>query len=391
MAGLSRQLPFTLRNQCKFMAGGFIRRLTKRFFIVLNCIVCACFLLACLVPYLNPATWWPIGFLGLMFPYLAILLIFFMLFWLITKPRLSILPLITLLIGLKQLSTLFATHFKSNFTNVKIEPRLRIADWNVGSLVGLSKGRDKQKAIRKQIASALINLDPDVICLQEFNHSYTQGKQADNIGLLLKDYPHYFFSEDYQKGKGFFLYGSIIFSKYPIIHTGKIQYPGQRAESLIYADIVKGGDTVRLFTTHLQSFRFSPADYQDIERIQQQDKELFDASKNIFKKMKVAFTRRGAQANIVRENLEESPYPSIICGDFNDVPNSYTYFRIRGNWQDAFLEKDFGIGRSYIALAPTLRIDYIIPDPNFEIHQFDMIDEDLSDHLLLVADVSLKK
>jgi endonuclease/exonuclease/phosphatase family metal-dependent hydrolase len=107
--------------------------------------------------------------------------------------------------------------------------------------------------------------------------------------------------------------------------------------------------------------------------------------------MRVAFTRRGIQANIVRETLDDSPYPSIICGDFNDVPNSYTYFQIRGTWQDAFLEKDFGIGRTYIALAPTLRIDYILPDPAFEIHQFDMIDEDLSDHLLLVADVSLKK
>lgn len=370
---------------------GMIRRFTKRFFIVLNCIVCVLFLLACLVPYLNPATWWPIGFLGLMVPYLVILLVFFMLFWLITKPRLCILPFITLLIGFRQLSTLFALNAKSTFTTVKIEPRIRIADWNVGSLVGLSKGRDKQKAIRKQIASALINTHADVICLQEFNHSYTQGSQADNIGLLIKEYPHYFFSEDYQKGKGFFLYGSIIFSRYPIIHSGKIQYPGKRAESLIYADIVKGKDTIRLFTTHLQSFRFSASDYQDIERIQQQDKELFDASKNLFKKMKVAFTRRGLQANIVREALDDSPYPSVICGDFNDVPNSYTYFQIRGAWQDAFLDKDFGIGRTYIALAPTLRIDYILPGPGFEIHQFDMVDEDLSDHLMLVADVSLKK
>ncbi|BAV09581.1 endonuclease/exonuclease/phosphatase family protein [Filimonas lacunae] len=368
-----------------------IRTFTKRFFIVLTSIVCVCFLLSCLVPYLTPARWWPIGFLGLMVPYLVILQVFLILFWLITKPRWSILPLLTLSIGYKQLQSLFATNLKSNFSNVKIEPRLRIVDWNVGSLVGLSKGKDKQKMIRKQIADAILNLEPDIICLQEFNHSYTQGRQADNIGLLVKEYPHYFFSEDYKKGNGFFLYGSIIFSRYPIIHTGKIQYPGKRAESLIYADIVKGKDTVRLFTTHLQSFRFSTADYQDIDKIQQQDKELFDASRNIFKKMKVAFTRRGIQANIVRETLDDSPYPSIICGDFNDVPNSYTYFHIRDNWQDAFLQKDFGIGRTYIALAPTLRIDYILPDEHFNIHQFDMVDEDLSDHLLLVADVSFKK
>lgn len=370
---------------------GMIRRLTKRFFILLNSIVCVLFLLSCLVPYLNPARWWLIGFLGLMVPYLVILLIFFILFWLITKPRWSILPLLTLLIGLKQLNTLFAFHMKSGFTTVKIEPRLRIADWNVGSLVGLSKGKDKQKVIRKQLADALINLHPDVICLQEFNHSYTQGPQANNIGLFSKQYPYYYFSEDYKKGNGFYAYGSIIFSRHPIIRTGKIQYPGKRAESLIYADIVKGKDTIRVFTTHLQSFRFTASDYEDIDRIQQQDKELFDASKNVIKKMRVAFTRRGIQAIMVREALDKSPFPSVICGDFNDVPNSYTYFHIRGDRQDAFLEKDFGIGRSYIALAPTLRIDYILPDDHFIVDQFDMIDEDLSDHLLLVTDVSLKK
>ena len=81
----------------------------------------------------------------------------------------------------------------------------------------------------------------------------------------------------------------------------------------------------------------------------------------------------------------------MICGDFNDVPSSFTYFRIKGGWQDAFLQRGFGIGRSFIALAPTLRIDYILPDNHFEVRQFDMIDEDLSDHIMLVSDIRLKK
>jgi len=73
------------------------------------------------------------------------------------------------------------------------------------------------------------------------------------------------------------------------------------------------------------------------------------------------------------------------------VPNSYAYFHIRSKRQDAFLAKDFGIGRTFNAIAPTLRIDYILPDKNFEVQQFDMVDEDLSDHLMLVTDLSLKK
>ena len=107
--------------------------------------------------------------------------------------------------------------------------------------------------------------------------------------------------------------------------------------------------------------------------------------------MRAAFQRRGAQTDIVYNEVKASPYASVVCGDFNDVPNSYTYFHIRGLRQDAFLEKDFGIGKSFNALAPTLRIDYILPDTTFNIKQFDMVDEDLSDHSMLVTDLHIKK
>ena len=107
--------------------------------------------------------------------------------------------------------------------------------------------------------------------------------------------------------------------------------------------------------------------------------------------MLLAFSRRTAQAILVKNKLNESPYPYLICGDFNDVPNSFTYFHIRENMQDVFLAKGFGIGRSFISLAPTLRIDYILTNRRFNIQQFDMVDEDLSDHIMLVSDVVLKK
>ena len=122
-----------------------------------------------------------------------------------------------------------------------------------------------------------------------------------------------------------------------------------------------------------------------------QDPETLAASKNIIRKMKHAFTQRGAQADLAKAEIEKSPYRSVLCGDFNDVPNSYTYFTLKGIRKDAFLQKSLGIGRTYLSLAPTLRIDYILPGNEFDVLQFDMIDENLSDHLLLVSDLKLKK
>lgn len=373
------------------MAGKLLRKLSKRIFIYITAIVCFLFLLSCLAPYLNPARWWFIGFLGLGVPYLVILLVFAIIFWLIFKPRWALLPFICLLIGWKQLSVLFATHYHDTFVQEKTDSTIRIVDWNVGSMYGLSENTDTRKHNRTEIAGAVIKLEPGIICLQEFNHSYTQGEEANNIGLFTKDYPYYYYSKDYDKRNGFYTAGSIIFSKYPIIDSGKIKYPGNIAESFIYADILIHSDTIRVYTLHLQSFKFSPEDYSDMEKITEQNDETLKASQNIFTKMKTAFTRRGIQAEVVRKETDKSPFPNIICGDFNDVPNSFTYFHIRDGRKDAFLEKNFGIGRTYIALAPTLRIDYILPDNHFNVLQFDMVDEDLSDHIMLVSDVSLKK
>jgi endonuclease/exonuclease/phosphatase family metal-dependent hydrolase len=367
------------------MPKSVVRRVTKVVFITLNVVVVVLFLLACLSPYINPARWWLSGFTGLIFPYLLLALIFFTILWLFAKPRLALIPVISLLIGWKQISVVFAWHPGAGFSKNRAANVLRLVDWNVHSFNGSSDFNDVKRNMPHELSASIIKLNPDVICMQEFNNA----ANADHFSHFKEAYPYHYFSDDFHRANSSYQSGCIIFSKFPIIDSGRLEYPSE--ESLIFADIVKGGDTIRIYTTHLQSFRFEKADYNNLEKIKEQDDERLAASKSIYRKMKLAFNRRGTQANMVRDAIAKSPYPSIICGDFNDVPNSFTYFRIRGERQDAFLKKDFGIGRSFIALAPTLRIDYILPTLHFEVKQFDMVDEDLSDHIMLVTDLVLKK
>jgi endonuclease/exonuclease/phosphatase family metal-dependent hydrolase len=367
------------------MAKNVFRRATKIVFVTFNVIVSVLFLVTCLSPYVNPARWWLNGFTGLIVPYLLLALILFVFFWLAMKPKLVWISLLTLALGWQQIKVVFAWHPGAGFSKRRHDNVLRLVDWNVQSFNGLSKNKENKKLVPGELAASIIKLQPDVICMQEFNNA----SNADNISLFSKQYRYHYFSKDYERSNSGYQSGCIIFSKFPIIDSGKIAYPV--AESLIYADIVKGDDTIRIYTTHLQSFKFKKEDYTDLEKIKDQDDESLSASKSILRKMKLAFSRRGIQANIVRAEIDKSPYPSVICGDFNDVPNSYAYFHIRGERRDAFLEKGFAIGRTFIALAPTLRIDYILPDPRFEVKQFDMIDEDLSDHIMLVTDLLLKK
>ena len=367
------------------MARNLFRRIIKTTTIVINAVVSIIFLVACLAPYVNPKNWWITGFAGLAVPYLILVLLFFLIFWLVMRPIWALLPLLTLGIGWQQLSVVFAWHPGAGMSKRKPQNSLRIIDWNVQSFNGLSNTKAAKKLVPNELAASVLKLDPDVVCMQEFN----TATNADNIALFQKRYPYYYFSRDYQRDGGKYLSGCIIFSKYPMIDSGKIKYPV--AESLIYADILKGEDTIRIYTTHLQSFKFKQEDYEDMEKIKDQPDENLAASKSLVRKMKLAFARRGTQANIVRDEIDKSPYRLIICGDFNDVPNSYAYFRIKGQRQDAFLKKGFAIGRSFISLAPTLRIDYILADRSFEIKQFDLVDENLSDHLMLVSDILVKK
>ncbi len=366
-----------------------IRKLTRRICLAATLLVAISFLLSCLVEFVSPASWWIVSFFGLAVPYLVAILLLLVLFWLIAKPAFALIPVAALAIGYRQINAFFAFNISSQPVAQKSAEKIRILSWNVRNFVAITDNKERIKHNKQEIVASILSTNADVLCLQEFNHSSTKGAQDDNISLFTAKYPHYHFSRDLVKKNGFYEYGSIIFSRYPIVNRGRIRYRGRTAESLVFIDIAKGKDTIRIHTTHLQSFRFNEADYQDIEKIQQQDDETLRASLNIFQKMKRAFVQRGNQAATVRKQLDKSPYPSIITGDFNDVPNSFTWFHIKGNYSDAFLKKGFGVGRTYISLAPTLRIDYILSSPRWEVDHFDMIDEALSDHLMLVADLKL--
>jgi endonuclease/exonuclease/phosphatase family metal-dependent hydrolase len=164
----------------------------------------------------------------------------------------------------------------------------------------------------------------------------------------------------------------------------------QKVESLISADILVNGKTIRIFTTHLQSVLFKPKDFRNVEIIRNAEDSMLQASRSLAKKLKDAVGLRGYQADTVRNQLDKSPYPLVICGDFNDVPNSYTYFHIRGNLQDAFISRNFGIGRTYVRISPTLRIDYILPSRDFEVVQSRKLNSPYSDHHAVIADLRLQ-
>lgn len=366
------------------------RLFTKRFFIYCNIVVVFFFLLACIAPSLNPQKWWFISFLGLGFPFLLVLVIFFLAGWLIiAKPRLAFISGIALLFGIKSILVFFAFHKPGGFNYTKAPGHIRIATWNVARFLELKMSNNKASQKRLKMFELIKQQNADILCLQEF-HTSTRPEYYDNITPIQKElgYPYYYFSFD-TDGDSLY-YSSIIFSRYPVIDSGFVRYPRPTLpDVLLYAGFRVGNDTIRVYTTHLQSLQFGKNDYSRIEKLKDGD-SLIANSKNLLSKIKRGLVNRSIQAGIINDVLAVSPHPVLLCADLNDVPNSYTYKKVKGDMQDAFLKKGFGIGRTFTGLSPTLRIDYIFADKHFRVKQFNRITKKLSDHYMLIADVELK-
>lgn len=351
----------------------------------------AVYIIAALAPYLNPVRWWLVAILGLTFPYFLLALIALTVFWLLFRRRTALFLMLVMLLGWKSISVVFSFHLPHRFGYKKSSGTLRIASWNVARFIEIRENNNKGSQTRTKMMELLREQNADILCLQEF-HDATRPGFYHNIDYIEEElgYPYHYYLYD---PDGYHLYyGSVIFSRMPILKTGYVRYPRPTLpDALLYADILHNNDTVRIYTTHLQSVMLRKNELETIENIETPDDRLIQNSRPILGKLKTGFKSRSIQAGIIRGVLDKSPYPALLCADFNDVPNSYTYFTIKGNMQDAFLKKGSGFGRTFTSLSPTLRIDFIMASPELEVRQFNRIIKPYSDHYMLLADVRFRE
>ena len=384
------------------MPKSVFRRLTKHAAIITNFIVVLFFMLGCYSAYFFSKGLWPIGLISLSLFYLLLILIGFFFFWLIVKPRWTALFIVTIAITQSHIRQIIPLRFSAPFTVKKDNNHLRVMSWNAAQfdILHAKKQPEKQQEMVDQIKS----FDPDIACIQEMvagdsivnTHTPYYKRFAfiplDSFAKRL-GYSEYFYSYNYKEN---FLdqqhFGIIIFSKYPIINRQAISYyPHDYNSRFQYVDIVKNSDTFRVFNVHLQSLRFSILNREYIDNPSIQSEKDIAKSKSILNKFRVGFQRRKTQADRIRNEMEKSPYPVIVCGDFNDVPNSYPYETIGRGMKNAFAEKGAGLGRTFSGISPTLRIDHIFVDEHFTVEQFKRVPKDLSDHFAIITDLSKAK
>ena len=374
---------------------GLIRNIIKKTLIAINTIVCISMLLLYTLPYSNQDYFWMLNIIAISFPLLLLIQCGFLIWWLIIKPRLAFIPIIFCVLSYKLIFSVIGIQ-----SSEKNEPQkhssYNLLSWNVHMFNFFGhRGKPEPKMIRK-----VKDRNAAIFCMQELvfsldtNSAFTLEKIKKQLGysygVVANDRSFGVHTNTKTLKQKYLPFCIGIFSKYPIIKWKKIQSLPEYNHTFLWADILLKEDTVRVFNIHLQSMYLAKDDYEFIEHIDRQDVEdVSNHGKNIIRKIKNANYLRAIQILDVKKAILESPHPVILAGDFNDVPNSYAYQQMRRLLKDAFLEKGQGIGRTFLKIFPTLRIDYIFTPNHFQIHDFTTHQWGMSDHNAIEASFSI--
>ncbi len=353
--------------------------------------------IASLAAYIPPVKCWWIAISVPLFPFLFVLNLVLTGYWLYQRKWLLIfLHGLILIPGLKTFGAQWA--IRCFDTSADSQKQLSVLSFNVrnfdfynwkGNYLGTS-------TVRQDILNLIAKQKPDILCFQEFFHSDT-GKYR--IMQYLSDtlgYTEHFTVFPIRLYRCY-NFGMAIYSRYPIINSQQVPMPRlsgrRRTRNLnlcLYADIRIGKDTVRVYNIHFQSYRFGRQEYElATEGLQANRERNLRTISSLIRKMKRAQGLRTLQVKKVREHMEKSPYPIILCTDLNDTPSSWSYWHLRKKLKDAFLEKGNGLGITYAGPFPALRIDYILHSESLTCSHFKVIRRKLSDHYPLYARFNL--
>lgn len=314
----------------------------NKLMFVLNVLLTLATFIAYLLPFLAPKLFPILSVFTLIMPLMLVLNGLFFIYWLLQLKKQMLLSGLVLLLGITFISKFY------KFSGRDTEPEegdIRLMSYNV-RLFNMYKWLP-QDGIVDSVKAFVAKHDPDIICFQEFANA---GEPR------IKGFKYKFVFSNNDNPKS----GQAIYSKYKIVDTGTIRFPNT-SNNVIFADIKKGKDTIRMYSMHLQSIRIS----QDIH--EQMDEQR---SRAIFRRLSNAFKKQQHQAEMISAHKKECPYPMVICGDLNNSAFSYVYRSVRGNLQDAFEEAGKGFGKSYNFKYYPARIDYIFADKRLQVKEY---------------------
>jgi endonuclease/exonuclease/phosphatase family metal-dependent hydrolase len=351
---------------------------------------------ALISPYVSPEKGWFFAFAGLLYPYLLLGNMLFVLLWLFVRWKRSLWSLLVILAGWSHMATTYQISGKSKAYDSP-EDHIAVMSFNVRNfdLYNYKKDWTPNVEKRNRIFDFLMSHPCDILCFQEYvQDSSGEFKTTDTLKQLLKTYNRH--NEYTVNSRNKIYFGIATYTRYPIAGKGRINFSNSKANLCIYTDIVVKEDTIRIYNAHFESVHLSRTDQDFAEDISdlntdRKGSEIRERSRMLASRLKRAFIRRCTQADTVAAHIANCPYPVVVCTDLNDTPVSYAYRTLSKGLKDAFRESGSGLGKTYEAIAPSFRIDYIFHSKDFSSYNFSIHRGDLSDHYPISCDLEMRK
>ncbi|MFA5649018.1 MAG: endonuclease/exonuclease/phosphatase family protein [Bacteroidales bacterium] len=339
-------------------------------------------LLSYLSVYAEPTLFWYLGFIGLLYPFILLINVAFLVYWIARWEWFFLYPALLIIIGLSHFANFFQFPFSKN--NLETDSDLKVISYNVNLFHLYSWS--KEPPTFNSVYAFLRSESPDIVCLQEFYVDSIQFTEND-ARQMFKYNAHFGYIVNRPKSG----YGMATYSRYPIVDTGELKFDNS-ANACIFTDILVGNDTLRVYNIHLQSFRLEERNLNFLlSQEYRKESQTMDEIKDISFRFRDALRKRAHQVDKVTEHMFSSPYPVIACGDFNESPISYNYHRMTKQLNDAFVEAGVGVGHTYKGFFPSFRIDYILYNPKFTATSYSSPKIYHSDHFPVVTTLAKKK
>ncbi|MDY3978495.1 MAG: endonuclease/exonuclease/phosphatase family protein [Tidjanibacter sp.] len=332
-------------------------------------------LLALLSKWISPQHASVLAFLGLFYPIIYIVNCICGLWWAIRWRKLFFVSLAVLLMGFGNLKLFYHNDLRKEYS---APPRGRDEITLVSFNVMNFSAPDDSNGVK--CYDAIINFLNErrvaIVCMQEayFSQSFDVQQLKERLSGI--SYSHHVNSS----GSGEHGSGLVILSTYPIVRNGIVQIDSTSVRS-IWSDLKIGRDTVRVVCNHLQSTAIDQEDMHTTLTPQiMEDTLAREKLMVVGRKMARNYRARAEQAELLHRFVEESPYRTIVCGDFNDTPVSYAVNKVSSGMQDAFVECGRGTCPTFKGFWNLFRIDYVLLSDGLAVKHYSSFDLEMSDH-----------
>lgn len=349
---------------------------------LLSILSAVAFLVSCLSPFVSPELIGWVALPGLFFPWFLLLQMVWLFVWLVLNKRYALYTLLILLLG----SYNIVQYFGWSSPAQSLGHSISVMSWNVKNFDLYSWANNV--FVKQKMMLLIEQQQADILVLQEFYTDETE--QYNTIKQLQEWYPYNHFrrSLTLQNSK---YWGQVTLSKYPIIGKELMRFSNTKHNMCLITDIAVGDDTISIYNVHLQSIHFDEADYESVQTVTGGNLKNLSVG-TLLSKLNIAYKKRAHQTDTIVQHILQNKYPVVLCGDFNDSPNSFAYRRLNQHLKDAFRHGDWGIGKTYTGPFPSLRIDFIMHSPAIITNDFEVLKtEALSDHYPIKAELRLSK